>query len=851
MGPVDLIKERFGSLTSIQEEAIPKIAEGRNVLILAPTGYGKTESALLPVLEQIKAEKGGIAALYITPLRSLNRDLLSRFHYWCDKLEVTRDVRHGDTTQAQRAKHRKNPPRIMLTTVESLQALLMGKILRKHLSKVRFVIIDEIHDIVDNKRGAQLSLGLERLEEIADFKRIGISATVANEIEVGKLLCGQRPYTVVEAGKKRKMDITVDYVSHQEKRLEKIKKLAETHRSLIFVNTRSTAEELGSWLKKNQAPVEIHHGSLSKNVRISAEDRFKAGGLRSLMCTSSLELGIDIGDVDLVLQYGSPHQSFRLVQRVGRSGHSIGKLPKGIIFATDFDDELESEVIRSLAENGWIENRILAKGALDVIAHQVAGLVLDFWGLSLADAHRILGKSGAYGISFQKLRKVALQLYGEGIIFYNEMDDEGKDVQLRPTKRTREYYFSNLSTIPKVKRYLLKDVTSNRAIASLDEEFVVNLEVGADFLSKGQAWQVVDITEDEVLASPSAGLDIAIPAWTGEEIPVPYEIAQNMGALRRARKKKVSPMPDDKTIVIEIVKELVIVHACFGHRVNEGLARLFANRLSELIGESVRTVSDPYRIMIKLPFALKEKHVMTAFNNIRSVRSELEKSVHNSFLMRFNFIHVGRLFGLLSEDAVVSQRFIDSMRYSVVYEEALRYIFSRYFDVPRIEDVFTKIKSKEIELVVDEREKPSFFAEIGIARASSRESVGAFEPREKMVMALKEHVLSKSRKMLCMNCGATRLIFLATAKDSDLACPKCGHRSLAPDSGTKQDREHAAALIRSYGKKALVALSVYGIGPSTAERVLRKLHKDENSFYMDIIEAQKAFVKNKKYWKLK
>lgn len=850
MGPVELIKERFGNLTSIQEEAIPKIAEGRNVLILAPTGYGKTEAALLPVLEQIKNEKGGIAALYITPLRSLNRDLLSRFHYWCDKLEVSRDVRHGDTTQAQRAKHRKSPPQIMLTTVESLQALLMGKILRKHLSKVKFVIIDEIHDVVDNKRGAQLSMGLERLEEIAEFKRIGISATVANEFEVGKLLCGQRPYTVVEAGKKRKMDISVEYISQQEKRLERMKELAEGHRSLIFVNTRSTAEEIGSWLKKNNASVEVHHGSLSKNVRVSAEDRFKAGGLNSLICTSSLELGIDIGDVDLVLQYGSPHQSFRLVQRVGRSGHSIEKLPKGIILATDFDDELESEVIRSLAENGWIENRILAKGALDVIAHQLAGLVLDFWGVTLADAHRILSRSGAYAIGYQKLRKVALQLYGEGIIFYDEKDEHGKDVRIRPTKRTREYYFSNLSTIPKVKRYLLKDVSSNRAIASLDEDFVMNLEVGADFLSKGQAWQVVDITEEEVLASPSAGMDIAVPSWTGEEIPVPYEIAQNVGALRRMKKKNV-PMPDDKTIIIEIVKDIVIVHACFGHRVNEGLARLFANRISELIGESVRTVSDPYRIMIKLPFALKEKHLMTAFSNIKDVRSELERTVHNSFLMKFNFVHVGRLFGLLSEDAIVSQRFIDSMKYSVVYEEALRYIFSRYFDVEKTEDVFNKIKSKEIQLIVDEREKPSFFADIGIARASSRESVGGFEPREKMVMALKEHILSKSKKMVCMNCGATRLILLATAKDSDFKCPRCGHGSLAPDVGTKQDKEYAAGLIRSYGKKALIALSVYGIGPATAERVLRRLHKEENSFYLDLIEAQKAFVKTKKYWKIK
>ncbi len=849
MGSVELIKERFGDLTVIQKEAIPEIAEGKNVLILAPTGYGKTEAALLPVLEDIKSEEKGICALYITPLRSLNRDLLSRFHYWCDKVGVSRDVRHGDTPQSARAKHRKTPPQVMLTTVESIQALLMGSVMRKHLSRIRYVIVDEIHDIVDNKRGAQLSMGLERLEEIAKFRRIGISATVANEIEVGKLLFGQRPYKVVEAGKKRKMDVRVDYIRDQEKRYEKIKELAQKHRSLIFVNTRSTAEVIGAWLRKNDTPVEVHHGSLSKNVRISAEDRFKAGDLKSLLCTSSLELGIDIGDVDLVVQYGSPHQSFRLVQRIGRSGHSIGKLPKGVVLATDFDDELEAEVIKSLAENGWIENRILGKGALDVIAHQLAGIVLDFYGIELSEAHKILSRSGAYGISYNKLRKVALQLYGEGILFYDEIDE--KRIRLRATRRTREYYFSNLSTIPKVKRYLLKDVTSNRAIASLDEKFVMNLEVGADFLSKGQTWQVADITEDEILASPSAGLDIAIPSWTGEEIPVPYEIAQNVGALRRMKKKKIEPLPDDKTMIIEIIKDIVVIHACFGSRVNEGIARLVAQRLSELIGESVRTVSDPYRVMIKLPFALKEKHVMAAFNNIKDVRSELERSVSDSFLLRFNFTHVGRLFGLLSEDATVSQKFIESMKYSVVYEEAIRYIFSRYFDVRKTEDIFSRLKSKEIKLIVVESENASFFSEIGIARASARESVGAFEPREKMVLALKEHILSKTRKMICLNCGASRFIYLATAKDSDFKCPRCNEKSLAPDVGTREDKEYSAGLIRSYGKKALIALSVYGIGPSTAARVLKKLHKDENTFYLDIIEAQKAFVKTKKYWKIK
>jgi len=841
MKAVELIKERFGGLTQIQEKAIPKIAEGMNVLILAPTGYGKTESALLPVLEGIKSTKS-IAALYITPLRSLNRDLLRRFHYWCDKLDVTRDVRHGDTTQAQRTKQRKSPPQIMLTTIESLQALLMAPIMRRHLRNVKYVIVDEIHDVLDNKRGAQLSLSLERLGGVAKFKRIGISATVANPGEAGKLLFGNRMYEVIEAGRKRKMDLSVEYVSDRDKRLNRIKKLAEENRSLLFVNTRSTAEEIGGWLKKEGAPVEVHHGSLSKDVRIAAEDGFKSGKIKSLLCTSSLELGIDVGDAELVVQYNSPHQVFRLIQRVGRSGHSITGIPKGIVFPTDYDDALESEVIVSLMESGWMEKKTIEKGAQDVIAHQVVGIVLENYGLHVDEVHDILANSGAYGIDPEQLKKIALQLHAEGLLFFN---DNGK---LKPRRRAREYYFSYLSTIPKTKRFLLKDSSTNRRIASLDEDFVGNLAVGDEFMSKGQVWEVLDITDDEVLASPGSGIDITIPSWVGEEIPVETEVARGVGVLRRTKKKGGKLIPDEKTIVIEVVDDLVFMHSCFGRRLNETLGKIFAFRISQLIGESVRAVVDPYRVMIKLPFPVSADKILEVFMDVRNVKKEVENSLRNSTLLRFKFTHVARMFGLISEDSIVNQRFIDALKYSVVYEETMRSVMFRYYDVPGVEDLLKKIRKGEVKVFLDKRKTPGFFADIGISRLSSREAVGIFEPREKMINALKEKTLSKTLELVCLECGATRYVYLATAND-DIVCPKCGEKSLGIKYKTRKDREISAALIRNYGKKALIAMSVYGIGPATAERILSKLHKDEQAFYLDIINAQKTFVKTKKYWK--
>jgi ATP-dependent Lhr-like helicase len=850
----DLVRERFGELTPIQKLAMPRVLAGENVLILAPTGSGKTESVLLPVLEKIKEQQmaggmePGIRALYITPLRALSRDLKERFVWWCDRLEITHDVRSGDTTMAERAKHRKDPPKILLTTVESLQALLMGRVMRKHLSTIQFVIVDEIHDILDNKRGAQLSMGLERLEEIAKFQRLGLTATVANESEAGKLLFGERPFAVCESGKNREMDIKVEHNASREKVLERMKELTEKNRSLLFVNTRSTAEELGATLKKMGAPIAVHHGSLSKELRIDTEDAFKSGRVNSILCTSSLELGIDVGDVSLTIQYGSPHQAFRLVQRVGRAGHSLGKIPRGIIFTTDFDDMLEGEVLTALARNGWLEDKKAERGALDVIAHQVVGLCMDFGRMELSKVHSILSRSYAYGIDYEKLRKVALQLFSEGILHYEE---EPKDVMIRVRPRAREYYYTFLSTIPKTKRFLMKDIVGNRIISSLDEEFVVNLEPGSSFLSHGLPWRIVDITDKEVLAEPSGGTDIMVPSWTGEDIPVSFDVAQDVGRMRSS-KREVSPLPDEKTVIVEIVQDLIIIHACFGTKVNGALSRIYARRLNRLIGESVLSVADPYRIMVKLPFPIKEENILHALREAKDVRSELEDALENSSLLKFKFLHVGRMFGLLSEDATISTRFIEMLRNSAVYEETMRSIFFRYFDIEKTEELLRLLKSGKIRMAVDKREKPSFFAKIGLERLSGGESVGAFEPRERVISAFKENALSKTVRLRCLSCKATRFMHLAGAPDV-IACHKCGEKSLAMMGKEGQDLgdpEFSAGLIRTYGKNALIALSTYGVGPPTADRVLKKLHRDEQSFFLDLIEAQKNFIKNKKYWKL-
>ncbi|MEM2899680.1 MAG: DEAD/DEAH box helicase [Thermoplasmata archaeon] len=324
-----------------QKRAIPKILEGKNVLLIAPTGMGKTESAMLPLFHKILNETPKpIALLYLTPLRALNRDMLKRMHEFGDALGIKIAVRHGDTSQSERVKMSKNPPQILITTPETFQILFLGRNLREQLKNVRYVIIDEVHELAEDERGAQLAVALERLYYLTrrEFQRIGLSATIGSPEEVARYLAGLgREIELINANAEKTMEIDVIFPKEKENdnliadkircesivasALRECVSLINKHNStLFFVNTRDHAEGLGARLKimDPNLPIGVHHGSLSKEVRMQMEDEFKTGILKSLICTSSLELGIDIGSADYTIQYNSPRQVTRLVQRLGR-----------------------------------------------------------------------------------------------------------------------------------------------------------------------------------------------------------------------------------------------------------------------------------------------------------------------------------------------------------------------------------------------------------------------------------------------------------------------------------------------------------------------------------------------------
>jgi ATP-dependent Lhr-like helicase len=264
-------KRGFTHLSDAQIQAIPLILHGKHLVLIAPTGTGKTESAMFPVFNGLVSlpAGGGFKALYITPLRALNRDILSRMQWWCGELGLTVGVRHGDTSMAERRKQALHPPDLLITTPETVQALFMGKVLRQHLKNVRYVIVDEVHELAGSKRGAQLAVALERLHVYAgEFQRIGLSATVGNPEEIARFLCGDRPCSVVQVPVAKHLEISVKYVGDDFKHQTDVlsKALKREGSTLVFVNTRVTAEALGHALFEH-GDVEVHHGSLSKEGR--------------------------------------------------------------------------------------------------------------------------------------------------------------------------------------------------------------------------------------------------------------------------------------------------------------------------------------------------------------------------------------------------------------------------------------------------------------------------------------------------------------------------------------------------------------------------------------------------------
>jgi ATP-dependent helicase Lhr and Lhr-like helicase len=913
-----LIKQKgFLEPTSPQALGIPEILKKQNVLIIAPTGVGKTETAMLPLLDVTASEKlKPISVLYVTPLRSLNRDLLDRLFWWADRMDLNISVRHGDTSQKERAEQRETPPHCLITTPETLQAILTGKIMREHLKNVKYVVIDEIHELVESKRGILLSLVLERLRRVAgDFQRIGLSATVGSPEKVAEFL-GEN-VKIIRAEGVKKYDISVESPKlslgdkkladeliigeNTTSRVRRLQELISGHASvLVFTNTRETAEVLSSRLRNLDRELKqtVHHGSLSRERRIASEQKFKSQELKSLIATSSLELGIDIGSIDLVVQYLSPRQVSRFIQRVGRAGHGIGRVSRGIIITGD-EDIFEASVIAKLATERKLEKIKVHDLAADVLAIQIVGMAMDEYAVNSDNVFNTLRKAYPYrDLKKDDFLKVLLFLEASHLLFVNKLE---KGYEIKRRKRSFDYYFNNLSTIPDTSQYKVVSVIENEPIGSLDEAFVAEHgQSGNKFVVAGRAWKIIQVYGNKVIVEPIEDIESAIPAWEGELIPVPMEVAQNVGRLRRLlaegkmdkitsefnvdrhalkqmeaivdKHKSTHVVPDDRRFLMENYKDFVIIHTCCGSLVNDTIGKYIAAMLTAETGVAVNIKIDPYRIMLQT--VSSKERIKKIIEDAGDMESVLRASLERSSMFKWRFLQVARRFGIVARnvkfDKLNINKIVTTYASSPIYEETMREIFLEKMDLAGAAEVLEKIKSGTIAITMSEG--LSYLGELGLSQQFS-DVMKPRMPEKEISRAFRRRLLLTKVRLICVNCGEYNLVKTVRNVEQEPECPKCGSRLIAVVSKGKhgaqeivrkklkkkeltkeelaefQTIRRSADLVIVYGRRAVEVMAGHGVGPQTAARILSMLQTNKEQFYKDILAAEKNFARTKIYWK--
>lgn len=913
---------KYKKYTEIQEKAFGIIEKGVNCLIIAPTGAGKTEAAVLPVLERIVKEKKtavggtlpGVQMIYITPLRALNRDMIKRIESLCKEFDISVAVRHGDTTQSERAKQVRRVPMVLITTPETLQSIMPTKSFGPSLKNVKAVIIDEIHELYYNKRGAQLSIGLERLTEISpNLQRIGISATVGNPELVKEFLCAGREGKIALLDKRKEVSIKVDFPKVHDRRTEVLKEkfgldndalsristmvhsIEHSKSTLVFANTRQIVEALGSrllYLNRfwDFGGIGVHHGSLDRQDRIEVENAFKDGKVRSIISTSALELGIDIGHIDLVVQYGSPRQALRLIQRVGRSGHTEKGVSKGLVITVNLIDAIESIAVAKNIASATIESFRPQYNAYDVLANQISGIAQDRGACTADYAFSLVHRSHVY-------KDLPREKFTELLHFMNRQRMVGFDgTTITAGGRTRMYYYDHLSVIPDSKRFLVRNLADNRIISSLDEGFVVsNIEENTIFITKGLPWKVISIDDDIITVEPSTELEAAVPDWSGEDIPVSNKVSQlvfdiigghvkvddtysgtelNSEIAEFSELQAKHGTPGRDRVMIEQTPDYKIIHTGLGTSANEALSRMLAHRIITKLGRSVSMKSSPYLIFIEMPEEFKMEAVLSEISR-SDLEKELELAVKDTELFRYKFVTVAKLFGIIERNAPVSKsvsrRIMRVLAGTPIYDETMRELMQNYFDIESLRLFFAGVRDGKIKLTTVDTMGLSPISKMVLNSAYyTRELIMPLLPSDELLKTFMKSALAKNMKLLCTYCGFVFQRKVSELKDEkEVRCQSCNSTMIAPyrddykemiekrrrerrfsvsDMEEMKDMMKQASLFDSYGGKAAVALSIYGIGPTTAARILMMRHRGDKQFFVDLIEAQKKFVKTRKYW---
>ncbi len=695
MEPLDVFSPRtrawfeqaFAGPTPAQALGWPAIAAGGHVLIQAPTGSGKTLAAFLLGIDRLNATPGdGLRLLYVSPLKALNYDIERNLRSPLAGLgsELAVGVRTGDTPPEERRRMLKTPPDILITTPESLFLLLTSQA-RETLRGIETVILDEVHAVAGTKRGAHLALSLERLERLVEspFQRVGLSATQRPLEEIGRFVAGVgREIELVDAGVRKELDLEVVVPVEDMRELAStselsvppiadgvqlgsgveqssrsiwpsvypaILELVRQHRStIVFVNNRRLAERLA--LRVNELAGEeiarAHHGSLAREQRIVVEELLKAGQIPCLVATSSLELGIDMGAVDLVIQVESPKSVARGLQRVGRAGHDLHSVSKGRIFPKFRGDLLESAVVAQAMREGEIEETRIPRNPLDVLAQQIVAICADEE-IEVGELHELVRRAYPFeGISRAQLENVLDMLAGR------YPSDEFAELRprivwdrtqgvIRGRTGARRLAVTNAGTIPDRGLFGVFLADGGGRVGELDEEMVYEAREGQTFVLGASTWRIEDITRDQVLVSPAPGVPGIAPFWKGEGVGRPAELgerigraareivarrgedatetvareyglderaARNLVTFLRDQEEATGVVPSDRSVVVERFRDeigdwRVCVLTPFGGRVHAPWAMALRTRLRESLDLDVQAIWSDDGIALHFPDA--------------------------------------------------------------------------------------------------------------------------------------------------------------------------------------------------------------------------------------------------------
>ena len=893
--------EKFGffQLTEIQKKASPIILQKKDCLVIAPTGSGKTECSVIPIFSLLKNSKksGKIKTLYITPLRALNRDVFRRITKYAHENELSIEIRHGDTSQKDRKKIRDNPPDILITTPETLVILLTQIKMLNVLSDLEWIVIDEVHELLASERGSQLSLSIERLEINSKYPltKVGLSATVGNFEEAGKFVVGtKRKCKIIRDKSVRKYDVEVKYVEGTisdvaEEIIEYFLELDLNSPILLFTNTRGEAEFLASILKeKSSIDIELHHGSLSKIVREETELTLREGKRGIVVCTSSLELGLDIGSIELVIHYGSPRQVSKLIQRIGRSRHNRNSSAKGLIITNNPDDEFEARAILDRIQEGSIEEQKIHDGSLDVLAHHLVGLSMQLGEISVEQAFEIMRKAYPFrNLQLEDLIGVLDLLDSNYLIFFDRTK-----MTFWKKGRAFKYYFENLSTIPDILKFKVFDSVGKKIIGSLDQRFVGDFgDSGNIFVLKGLQWRILNVDEKSfsVNVEPFRGGGITVPYWEGESIPIDYKTARKVGNFRSKVKNSsikltnkiiekliFNEIPDENNVVIESSKSQgsIVIHSCLGTKINSTLSTLLSSMLSSMLGSIVDSRSDGYRIVLSSRSRISEKLFLEVIKDDYDLYSIVTASLAGTHNVNWRTWCVAKKFGIVGRGAIYerkSARFLYE-RYSktVLVHEALRELFHDKYDLKNSDKVLKKIREDKIHIKWLEVDKFSKLAEPILDHTSKYYAAPA--NLDKGIIDLVKARLAKTKhRLICARCGKWERVVETNEVKNILICPYCKARQitatyysdydlpkiiqkkhagkkLSSDEKHKFDRAwKVSSLIENFGKTAITVISGYGVGADTAARILRNMVNEEYLF-KQIYEAERQYVVTRGFW---